>query len=173
MALRLAGEEFSIVQGLDAQGWPREVRASDGNPGLQIRQDGASPSLELYDGATKVLRAPDGGGLELLVGSLDVRTSLKNTGSATGGALGVDDTLWVAGDVHIYSSGALGGTKRLFVRAGWHTLALLESFGMMPDAEVEENYGHLYIYNNGTGTRQLVIKYKDAGVVYTGTVNLA
>ena len=28
MSLRLAGEEFSIVQGLDALGWPREVKVT-------------------------------------------------------------------------------------------------------------------------------------------------
>lgn len=32
MALRLAGEEFSVVQGLDGLGWLRSIRANDGAP---------------------------------------------------------------------------------------------------------------------------------------------
>lgn len=47
MALRLAGEELSVVQGLDAIGWLREIQASDALPGLKITQSGSGHALEL------------------------------------------------------------------------------------------------------------------------------
>ena len=50
MALRLAGEEFSVVRGLDALGWPREVEANDANPGLKITQGGSGPALQVVSG---------------------------------------------------------------------------------------------------------------------------
>lgn len=50
MALRLSGEEFSIVQGLDAHGWLREVQANDASPGLEITQSGSGAGLRLAAG---------------------------------------------------------------------------------------------------------------------------
>ena len=50
MSLRLAGEEFTVVQGLDAQGWPREVEVNDAEPGLKITQGGAGPAIKVISG---------------------------------------------------------------------------------------------------------------------------
>ena len=50
MPLRLAGEEFSVVQGLDAQGWPREIQANDGDPGIKITQSGSGPAIQVVSG---------------------------------------------------------------------------------------------------------------------------
>ena len=50
MSLRLAGEEFSVVQGLDALGWPRKVEANDADPGMKITQNGSGPALQVVSG---------------------------------------------------------------------------------------------------------------------------
>ena len=52
MALRLAGEEFSVVQGLDTQGWLREIQANDGDPGLKISQSWAGDAIQFQQAAT-------------------------------------------------------------------------------------------------------------------------
>ena len=52
MALRLAGEDFSVVQGLDALGWPREVEANDADLALKITQSGSGPDLQFQQPAT-------------------------------------------------------------------------------------------------------------------------
>lgn len=54
MALRLAGEEYSVVQGLDALGWPREVEANDADPGIKITQSGSGPALQVISGDVDV-----------------------------------------------------------------------------------------------------------------------
>lgn len=59
MALRLAGEEFSVVQGLDAQGYVRDVLANDANPGLKVDQKGTGAVLELQDGGVTRLLMKD------------------------------------------------------------------------------------------------------------------
>ncbi|MBI4299033.1 MAG: hypothetical protein HY666_04650 [Chloroflexi bacterium] len=50
MALRLAGEEYSVVQGLDSLGWPRKVQASDSIPALNIVTSGTGLGLKLASG---------------------------------------------------------------------------------------------------------------------------
>ncbi len=67
MALRLSGEEFSVVQGLDGQGWVREVDGSgDASPGLKITPGtGSALSVEKNDAiALRQLKA-GGGYLDL------------------------------------------------------------------------------------------------------------
>ena len=59
MALRLAGEEFSVVQGLDALGWPREIEANDADPALKITQNGSGPDLQFQQAATISTSAGD------------------------------------------------------------------------------------------------------------------
>ena len=68
MTLRLAGEECSVVHGLDSKGYVRETEANDSDPGLKVRQDGSGPLVELWDGSTKVLYMNDGRPLFLLDG---------------------------------------------------------------------------------------------------------
>jgi hypothetical protein len=65
MALKLAGEECGVVQGLDSLGWLRTVRASDSDPGLSVRQEGTGRVAEFKDGATEVLYIPGGGDVTL------------------------------------------------------------------------------------------------------------
>ncbi len=62
MALRLAGEEFSVLQGLDALGWLREVRGNDALPGLKVDQQGTGRLFDFQDGGVSFLYAPDGAG---------------------------------------------------------------------------------------------------------------
>ncbi|MBI2916593.1 MAG: hypothetical protein HYY01_01250 [Chloroflexi bacterium] len=45
MSLRLAGEESSEVQGLDGQGWLRQITRNDTLPGLSLRQQGPGEAL--------------------------------------------------------------------------------------------------------------------------------
>ncbi|MBF8267217.1 MAG: hypothetical protein HW388_725 [Dehalococcoidia bacterium] len=51
MALRLAGEEFSVVRGLDALGWPREITVNDAVPGLKVTQSGAGVGVQMVTGS--------------------------------------------------------------------------------------------------------------------------
>ena len=54
MALRLAGEEYSIVQGLDSQGWLRTITANDALSGVTVDQQGAGRLVEFrQNGAVK------------------------------------------------------------------------------------------------------------------------
>lgn len=65
MALRLAGEEFSVVQGLDGLGNVRTVDVSDGSPGLKVNQGGSGRVFDFQDGGISVLYMDDGGALSL------------------------------------------------------------------------------------------------------------
>jgi hypothetical protein len=73
MALRLAGEEYSVVQGLDGQGYLREIVAADDSPGLQVDQQGSGRLASFrLGGVEKAYVANDGlvGGTRLRVGEL-------------------------------------------------------------------------------------------------------
>ena len=94
MALRLAGEEYSVVQGLDGQGWPREISANDANPALEINQSGGGSIIELKADGSLVLKSPKSGAIEL---SRDVAFQQATTISTTTGDL----TLSPAGDIAI------------------------------------------------------------------------
>ena len=65
MALRLAGEEFSVVQGLDGLGNLRTVDVNDGSPGLKVNQGGSGRVFDFQDGGISVLYMDDGGALSL------------------------------------------------------------------------------------------------------------
>ena len=243
MALRLAGEEYSVVQGLDPQGFVREVTANDALPGLIIDQKGSGRLGEVrQSGATKVyvsntgvlvslsdpalrrdgvisylglqgsdtvgsevdlygeshathagrirLLTPDAAKTSLverirLAGAadagqssvtiyepLDAQQTIKNTGSANGGAVWVDDELRVTGQIAVYNPSDLNGTIRIHGKSALHAWAMLERSSHLGDTSITEDFGFIYIYNDGAGTRQLVCKYKDAGTVFTGTVSL-
>ena len=173
MALRLAGEEFNVIQGLDQQGWPRLVQAADADPGMRVNQKGSGRILELQqNGALKGYIGNDGTWV-IAAGGIDVQQPLKNTSASYDGAVGVADWLYVFPGVSVRAGAGLGGPTQVELSGTNQALHLLERTSHLPDADVNENYGHVYIYNSGAGTRQLVIKYKDAGTVYTGTVNLA
>ncbi len=111
MALRLAGEEFSVVQGLDRLGWTREVRASDALAGLKITQSGSGMAIQLvrataggnwmgfYVGENRYGRmtvnanyhlelATDDGDLVLLPAPgnhIDLRAAIVNSGAGNNG----------------------------------------------------------------------------------------
>lgn len=170
MALRLAGEEFSVLQGLDALGWLREVVANDGEPGLRIDQQGAGDIVDFQDGGTSAFKIGDGGPAILGV-VLDVRQPLKNTGSVNGGAVAVDDTFAVIGGNNLRLDNA-SGEGVLYGDPSKNTWIVKERDAHVSDGNVAEDLAYLYVYNDGAGTRQFVIKYKDGGTVYTGTVSL-
>jgi len=243
MALRLAGEEASVLQGLDGLGWLREVRAGDMKPALKVNQQGTGRVLDFQDGGVSVLYMDDGGNLKLsrildftsnqalqwpsagddanntllqwtspsedtvkfsfdtrtgikklvlrnitdaftvleigwdsggdftLYQELDARQAIRNAGASNGGAVAVDDELRLidGNALTLYAS----GTERLRGRPTQNCWVMKERADHMADADVSEDFGHLYLYNDGGGTRQLVVKYKDGGTVYTGTLSLS
>ena len=61
MALRLAGEEYSVIQGLDYDGWLRDIQANDGNPGLKVNQKSTGRIFAFQDGGTSIFHALDNG----------------------------------------------------------------------------------------------------------------
>lgn len=65
MALRLMGEEYTVIQGVDDTGWLREITVSSTDPGVKIDQQGTGPILELRDNGSIVASVKDGGGVEL------------------------------------------------------------------------------------------------------------
>ena len=50
MVLRLAGEEYSVVQGLDDLGWLRNITVISSDSGLKVDQKGSGPVAEVYSG---------------------------------------------------------------------------------------------------------------------------
>lgn len=61
MPLKLAGEDNAAVQGMDGQGWLREIAANDSLPALKVNQAGAGRLLDVQDGGASVLHGLDGG----------------------------------------------------------------------------------------------------------------
>lgn len=62
MTLKLSGEEFSVVRGLDGMGWLREIDASaDANPGLKVTP-GTGPALSIEKNNSVALRQLKAGG---------------------------------------------------------------------------------------------------------------
>ena len=47
MGLRLAGEEYSVVRGLDILGWLRQIAVNSSTPALTVTQNGSGPGLRL------------------------------------------------------------------------------------------------------------------------------
>ncbi len=68
MTLRLAGEDYSVVAGLDGLGWLRDIKATSSDPALKVDQKGPGSILDLLDSGTPVLRVLNGGNLAFLVG---------------------------------------------------------------------------------------------------------
>ncbi|MEE9247690.1 MAG: hypothetical protein V3U79_03225 [Dehalococcoidia bacterium] len=68
MTLRLAGEDYSVIAGLDGLGWLRDIKATSSDPALKVDQKGSGSILDLLDSGTPVLRALNGGNLAFLVG---------------------------------------------------------------------------------------------------------
>lgn len=57
MALRLAGEEYSLVQGLDAQGWLERISVNKSTPALLVEQASSGYILHLKAGGSSILYA--------------------------------------------------------------------------------------------------------------------
>ena len=68
MTLRLAGEDYSVIAGLDGLGWLRDIKATSSDPALKVDQNGSGSILDLLDSGTPVLRVLNGGSFAFLVG---------------------------------------------------------------------------------------------------------
>lgn len=69
MALRLAGERSLAIQGVDNQGWIREITVQDALSGLKVNQKGTGRVFDFQNGGVSKIYLPDGGNVSL-VGSL-------------------------------------------------------------------------------------------------------
>lgn len=212
MALRLAGEEFSVVQGLDAQGRLRQVSLNDAITGLTVTQSGGGRGLDIkvpldtvllgfYNTSSQLvgdfygdnsrnmvveaarhLRLMPGAGYkvqleaELFANGKPIDTAgsyLYNSASGYGGNVAVNDGLRIGGKLEVFDSLAGADTGGYNPDSSYRAFHTLKRTTHVADANVTEGYGLVYIYNDGAGNRQLVVKHKDGGAVYTGTVNLA
>ena len=109
----------------------------------------------------------------MLLKRLDVNGQvIQNLAAGHNGAVAIDDRSRLAGIVEVYKAGELDGVQRVTIRPDFHDVRLYERTTHLANSEVDEDYGSLYVYNDGAGTRQLVVKYKDGGTVYTGTLSL-
>ena len=90
MALRLAGEEYSVVQGLDSQGWLRTVTANDALAGVTVDQQGSGRLAEFRGNGAAKAYINNAGSLVLLTANAllrDVDTAgLQVYGGSTTGA---------------------------------------------------------------------------------------
>ncbi|MFQ5874303.1 MAG: hypothetical protein ACE5JL_10945 [Dehalococcoidia bacterium] len=69
MALRLAGEECSVVQGLDGLGWLRDISVSSSDPAVTITQQGSGPVLRGKDASGTLVELLNSGLLSWLTGA--------------------------------------------------------------------------------------------------------
>ncbi|MBI4282643.1 MAG: hypothetical protein HY672_04065 [Chloroflexi bacterium] len=123
MALRLAGEEFSVLQGLDELGWLRSIEVSDGAPGLKVKQNGSGPLFEFYDGAVKVLYANSGGsvalGRDISLGGNKLKTTDLELKQDSSDRMGVWGTIpgvyrdFIARNLIVYATGLSVGLRLL------------------------------------------------------------
>ncbi len=109
----------------------------------------------------------------MLLKRLDVNGQvIQNLAAGNGGAVAIDDDGVVAGWLYVRKPGELSGTNRIVLSSSYQDIREQQRATHLTTAEVDEAYGSIYIYNNGAGTRQLVVKLKDGGVVYTGALAL-
>ncbi|MCH9036316.1 MAG: hypothetical protein IH860_03215, partial [Chloroflexi bacterium] len=54
MTLRLAGEDYSVIAGLDGLGWLRDIKATSSDPALKVDQKGSGSILDLLDSGNTV-----------------------------------------------------------------------------------------------------------------------
>jgi hypothetical protein len=104
MALRLAGEGYSLVQGLDTLGFVREVVANDSEPTLRLRQNGSGRILEMVDAGGTVRGYVNAAGDLVALKDIDAQGAIKNTGAANGGQVYIDDDLELTG--HLQGGGS-------------------------------------------------------------------
>lgn len=152
MTLRLAGEEFGVVQGLDGQGRLREIAVNDGSPGLQVKQSGAAP----------VLKAVAAGG-EYFLGCYSL------TGTEQGYIRQASGGLEIA-------SGT-GHTLRLMPGSGGVVVGGPLEWGashselteMADPAAPAADKARLYARDNGSGKTQLVVRFPTGAVQVLAT----
>lgn len=111
MPLRLAGEEYSIVQGLDNLGRLRSITVSDASPGLKLDQQGSGALLDLRQAGAARLALTNGGRLDLPV-----------AGSGAGLLLGGDAALYRQAAGVLASDGDLRVTNLRTWAGGVYTL---------------------------------------------------
>ena len=69
MALRLVGEGYSVVHGLDGLGWLRDITVSSSDPALTLTQQGSGPLLRGKDASGAVAEILNSGVLSWLTGA--------------------------------------------------------------------------------------------------------
>lgn len=143
------------------------------NGRLTFRNSGNSADISAIgvDGDNKVHVSP--GGADIVAeGDLDVLDPIKNTGAAHGGDVAFSDKIRTLGqDLNIYDSGETA--VQLGLNEGYQALYIRERATQIADGDVQEDAAWLYVYNDGAGTEQLVVKLKVGGTVKTGTLTLA
>jgi len=136
MALRLAGEQCSVVRGLDDLGWVKEITRTTSDYALKITQNGSGVGLQL-EGSTKIKAGNSyldlgesstvygyssasvigAGGNVLLIPAagyyVDIRERIQNSTANNSGDVLVDDDLAVASGKKLRLEGA--GSDSYFV----------------------------------------------------------
>lgn len=107
MAIKLAGQEPSYVQGLDTQDWLRQISINDASPGLKIVQSGGGVGLQVTTmdspaGSPLTLQPPSGQDIVLKPGNkVDIQKAIYNSSANNSGAVQIDDR------VNMYPDGVL------------------------------------------------------------------
>ncbi|MBI2165690.1 MAG: hypothetical protein HYU29_04735 [Chloroflexi bacterium] len=116
MGLRLAGEDVTLVKGVDTYGWLRSVDCSDADPGLKVDQKGSGLIADFQDNGVSKLRILDGG-RAVLADTLELGTN-----PASAGRIRLPNNEWIAArdgantaDVNMVKVGSDGN-----VRVGAH-----------------------------------------------------
>ena len=136
MALRLAGEQCSVVRGLDDLGWLKEITRASSDYALKVTQNGSGDALRLA-GSTRIkgdnsyldlgstLLCYGYGGAVLLTGMgdlvlspasdgrVDVRRAIYNSTANNSGDVLVDDDLAVTSGKKLKLEGA--GSDSYFI----------------------------------------------------------
>ena len=95
MALRLAGEEYSVVQGLDSQGWLRTVTVNDALAGVTVDQQGTGRLAEFRQNGTAKAYLANDGGLVFAVGNA-IQHDVDNSGLNIRGGSTTAASSWIA-----------------------------------------------------------------------------
>lgn len=120
MPLRLAGEDYAVVQGLDDLGRLRAITVNDASPGLKINQQGAGSSLELQAAGAARLALTNAGQLQLpvqgsggglLVGGDVSLYRVEANRLGTDGGLRLGNGLFMPNNLNLYMK-SLDGTDQ-------------------------------------------------------------
>lgn len=128
MALRLAGEELSVVQGLDSLGWLREVIVNSTNPALKVKQQGSGNMLELWEGSSQ--RVVFGSDAVLKPsGRIDAQKGIYNSSANNSGRVYVDDEAEIAQALYLRSSYGVVLSSESVTGNGWAGIPVTNGVG--------------------------------------------